>query len=255
MRVIRNPSAFILSILLLLSVVTACGQPSAPPDSSAEATVEPMESSTPDVAAQLPEEPVGEPAIQPAARRAPAPAPPAVEPEPRYVVVDLFAGTEIEVELLEALSSGTNQVGDPVRGRLVNNLVADGMLVAPAGAQVLGTVTEVVPLKKFGGQPSITMVFDSLEAEDGSPLPVIASARQAGKKQAGRDAAKIGGGAAAGAVIGHQVDGDKGKEIGALIGGAIGTAVAAKTGKEVELIAGTAIVVVLENDLQVRIES
>ena len=60
---------------------------------------------------------------------------------------------------------------------------------------------------------------------------------------------------AAGAVIGHQVDDDKGKEIGALIGGAIGTAIAAKTGKEVELTAGTTIIVVLEDDVQVRLVS
>ena len=53
-------------------------------------------------------------------------------------------------------------------------------------------------------------------------------------------------------MIGHQVDDDKGTEIGALLGGAIGTAVAAKTGKELELPAGTPIVVVLESDVQIR---
>jgi hypothetical protein len=40
-----------------------------------------------------------------------------------------------------------------------------------------------------------------------------------------------------------------------LIGGAIGTAVAAKTGKEIELTAGTTIIVVLEDDVQVRLAS
>jgi uncharacterized protein YcfJ len=54
-------------------------------------------------------------------------------------------------------------------------------------------------------------------------------------------------------VVGHQVDDDKGAEIGALIGGAIGTAVAAKTGPEVERAAGTTVFVVLENNVQVRL--
>jgi hypothetical protein len=255
MSAIRNRNSFLLSILVLLAVVAACGQPYSTPDASAEDAVEPTETPAPDPAAPVAAEPVTQPKTQPVSRKAPAPAPPPAAPEPRYVDVYLPAGTEIEVELLDALSSGTNQVGDPVRGRLTYDLVADGMLIAPAGSAVFGTVAEVIPLKKFGGQPSITMVFDSLEAEDGTPLPVVASVSQKGKKQAGRDAAKIGGGAAAGAVIGHQVDGDKGKEIGALIGGAIGTAVAAKTGKEVQLPAGTAILVVLESDMQVRIES
>jgi hypothetical protein len=259
MDVIRNRNRLLLSVLVFLLVLAACGQPTATSDSSTEAAVEPMEPSAPDAATPLAEEPVGQPATQPAVRKTPAPtrapAPAPAEPEPQYVVVDIPAGTELEVELLDALSSGTNQVGDPVRGQLVYDLVADGVLVAPAGAQLFGSVTEVVPLKKFGGQPSITMAFESIESEDGTPLPVLASVKQAGKKQAGRDAAKIGGAAAAGAVIGHQVDSDKGKEIGALIGGAIGTAVAAKTGKEVELAAGTAIVVVLEYDMEVRVES
>ena len=110
-----------------------------------------------------------------------------------------------------------------------------------------------MPLKKFGGQPKISVVFESLGVENGDSVAVVAWLSEAGKKQAGRDAAKIGGGAAAGAVVGHQVDGDKGAEIGALVGGAIGTAIAAKTGKEIELAAGTMMFVVLESDAQVRV--
>jgi uncharacterized protein YcfJ len=184
----------------------------------------------------------------------PATRTPAPKAAPRSALVELPAGTELEVELLDTLSSGTNRVGDPVRALLVGELVAEGRRVAPAGAAVWGTVTEVVPLKKFGGQPRLAVAFESLAIEDGTTVPVLASHVEAGAKQAGRDAAKIGGGAAAGAVIGHQVDGDKGKEIGALIGGAIGTAVAAKTGKEVELAAGTTIVVALETDVRVQLE-
>jgi hypothetical protein len=107
-------------------------------------------------------------------------------------------------------------------------------LVAPAGAEVLGTVVEAVPLKKFGGQPKLSLQFESLEVTGGASVPVTATLVQQGKKQAGRDAAKIGGGAAA---------------------GAIGTAVAAKTGKEVEIPAGTRVVVALASAVQVRVGS
>jgi hypothetical protein len=177
----------------------------------------------------------------------------AAEPEARFVTVSVPAGTEFEVELLDTLSSGTNQVGDPVGARLVSELYADGKLVASAGSELRGTVSEVVPLKKFGGQPSISVAFDSLGVEGGETVAIMAWLGEAGKKQAGRDAAKIGGGAAAGAVVGHQLDGDKGSEIGALVGGAIGTVIAAKTGKEIELVAGTTMVVVLESDAQVSV--
>ena len=257
MSVFRSRNCLVLSILALSLLVAACGQPSSKPDSSAAATD--TESPPPDpvrvAPAPAPENVAGESAARPASLDSPATAPAVKRPEPSFVQVDLPAGTQLELELLDTLSSGTNQAGDPVRARLVGELFADGQRVAPAGAEVLGTVTEVVPLKKFGGQPKISLVFESLAVANGGSVPVLASHTQAGAKQAARDAAKIGGGAAAGAVIGHQVDDDKGKEIGALLGGAIGTAIAAKTGKEVELTAGTTIIVALESDVRVRLGS
>ncbi len=252
MNVFRSRACFVLAIVTLFMLVAGCSQQSATPESATAPESSPT-ASTDDVSAY--EEQSGDSTDRVATTPRSAKAPAAEKPAPSYVVVGVPAGTEFEVELLDTLSSGMNQVGDPVRGRLVGALFADGKRVAPAGAEVWGTITEVVPLKKFGGQPRISVMFESLAVDNGTRVSVMASHTAAGKKQAGRDAAKIGGSAAAGAVIGHQVDGDKGKELGALIGGAIGTAVAAKTGKEIELTAGTTIIVVLEDDVQVRLAS
>lgn len=219
MNDLRKQTWIVLSILVLSLMGSSCGKSSSTPEESA-----PMADAAADA-----------------------------EPEPHFVTVSVPAGTALEVELLDPLSSGTNQVGDPVRARLVSEVIAGGKRVASAGAELQGTVTEVVPLKKFGGQPSISVAFESLGVEGGESVEIAAWLSQAGKKQAGRDAAKIGGGAAAGAVIGHQVDDDKGAEIGALVGGAIGTAIAAKTGKEIELAAGTMMIVVLEQDAHIRL--
>lgn len=234
MSAFRNRICVVLSMIALFLLVAACAQPV--PTSDAES-----------------DSPADDATTEQTAPDDSAATAPVEEAAPRYVLVDVPAGTELEVELLDPLSSGVNQVGDPVRARLVGELRVDGRRVAPAGAELQGTVTEVVPLKKFGGQPAISMVFESLSTADGGSVPLMASFVAAGKKQAGRDAAKIGGGAAAGAVIGHQVDDDKGKEIGALIGGAIGTAVAAKTGKEIELAAGETLIIALESNVQVRL--
>jgi hypothetical protein len=250
----------VLALLLLPVAAVGCNDPSS-------TTAAPSASSTESVSAAAPKA-----VVEPTVDRSLEVDPPApvVQPEPvarqatiqttrppapQYVTVDVPAGTELEVELIDALSSGTSQVGDVVRARLSSALRADGTLIAPAGAELTGTVIDVVPLDKFGGQPSLTFVFDELAADDGRRVAILASHTQAGKKQAARDAAKIGGGAAAGAVLGHQFDGKKGKEIGALIGGAIGTAVAAKTGKEVELAPGAQLVVALDVDVEVRVES
>ena len=252
MHFFRSQAGLVLMLLALLMLVAGCSQQSATSESATDPeSASPV--STDDTSAS--EEQPGDTTDRAATTPPPAKVPAAKKPAPSYVVIDVAAGTEFEVEILDTLSSGMSQVGDPVRGRLVQELFVDGKRVAPAGAEVRGTITEVVPLKKFGGQPSITLLFERLAVDNGTNVSVMASHTAAGKKQAGRDAAKIGGGAVAGAVIGHQVDDDKGKELGALIGGAIGTAVAAKTGKELELTAGTTIIVVLEDDAQVRLAS
>lgn len=252
-------SAIALIVIAFVAVFAGCTQQTTPPPASAAQDGDDAEAGeTAEVAEAAMTKTDAEASkriVQPAAPMVAAPSVAVDPPAPQYVVVGVPAGTELEVELLDTLSSGISLVGDPVRARLSQDLYADGRLVASAGAQLHGTVTEVVPLKKFGGQPSLTFSLESLAVEGGSTAPMVAWFVQQGPKQAGRDAAKIGGGAAAGAIIGHQVDDDKGSKIGALIGGAIGTAVAAKTGKEVELIAGTLVVVPLENEMRVRLES
>jgi len=60
-----------------------------------------------------------------------------------------------------------------------------------------------------------------------------------------------GGGAAVGAILGHQIDDSKGKVVGAILGAAAGTAVAAKTGKEIELPAGTLVSIQIEEDVEI----
>jgi hypothetical protein len=186
------------------------------------------------------------------ARPTPAPAPRVAQPAPP-APIHVAAGTLFELETLDDLSSGTSRIGDPIRARFVSDLMAAGKVVIPAGTAVEGTVTDVVPLKKIGGQPQLMLRFERVLLSSGATVPIRASLAHAGKKQAGRDAAKIAGGAAAGAVVGHQVDDDRGSIVGAIVGGAIGTAVASKTGGEVEMPAGTLVSVPLEDSIEVPV--
>ena len=173
---------------------------------------------------------------------APAPAPkPAAPSGPRAYSVP--AGTSIEVQLPAAITTKTAKVGDRISANLTQDLVVDGKVIARAGNLLQGSVTEVISgSQKIGGTPTLGLRFDNLTLADGSDTTVTGTVTQvAAKSDKGRDAAKIAGGAVAGAVIGHQVDGDKGKIIGGLLGAAAGTYAAKKTGTEVELPAGTVI--------------
>jgi hypothetical protein len=171
--------------------------------------------------------------------KAPAPveaAPPPPPPPP----VAVAAGTPVSVKLNSSYSTNTTTVGQTVNAELASDLVVDGRPVARAGAPISGTVTEVTSgSKKVGAVPALKIDFTQLVVADGSTMPVAIRINQKGQSEKGRDTAKIAGGAAAGAIIGHQIDDDKGKVIGGILGGAAGAVGAHKTGTEVELPAGT----------------
>ncbi|MCM2312599.1 MAG: glycine zipper 2TM domain-containing protein [Steroidobacteraceae bacterium] len=180
------------------------------------------------------------PAKQASVPKAPAaaPAPAAAAPPPPPVTV--AAGTPVPVKLVSSYSTKTTALGAPVNAELASDLVVDGRRVAKAGAPISGTVTEVTSgSKKIGAVPALKIDFTQLVVADGTTLPVAIRINQKGQSEKGRDTAKIAGGTAAGAIIGHQIDDDKGKVIGGVIGGVAGAIGAQKTGTEVELPAGT----------------
>jgi hypothetical protein len=163
------------------------------------------------------------------------------------------AGTPLAIELAANLNTKTARVGDKVDGRLAENLVIEERMAASVGAKVTGAVSEVVSgSDKIGGVPTLGVTFDSLVAENGATIPIMARFEQQAKSESGRDAAKIAGGAAAGAVIGRQVDDDdKGTIIGGILGGAAGAAAAKKTGGEIKLRAGTIVNVSTETSFSI----
>ncbi len=186
-----------------------------------------------------------------AAPSSPAPARTPVALGPKTYMVP--AGTSISAQLPAEISTKTAEVGQRVSANLTSDLIVDGKVIAPAGALLQGSVTQVISgSKTIGGKPTLGLAFDSLTLSDGSDKPINGRVTQvAEKSDKARDTAKIAGGAVAGAVVGHQVDSDKGKVIGALIGAAAGTAAAKKTGQEVVLPAGTVIGFTLDSPVNV----
>lgn len=169
------------------------------------------------------------------------------EPPPVYVEAELEAGTLFDVEFLSTLTSGSSRVGETFRTRLAEDLLTrDGVVAAPAGAELVGTVVEAVPLKKVGGRARLGLRFDQLVLPSGTTVEIAASFY--GENREGRrDAAKIGGAAVGGAILGRILDSDddRGTVLGAVIGAAAGTAIAAG-GREVEIPAGSRVTLQLD---------
>ena len=189
---------------------------------------------------------------RPAASTASAPPKTATQPAPVAAPINVPAGTPLSVELTAGVSTKKAKVGDRVQGRLASDVVTDGRVAARAGTVVLGTVTEVVSgSARIGGVPTLALAFDTLTLPSGVNVPISGRFLQQEKSDAGEDTAKILGGTAAGAVIGHQVDDDKGKIIGGVLGGAAGAIAAQKTGGDIRLPAGTVLSVALDAPFEV----
>jgi hypothetical protein len=142
------------------------------------------------------------------------------------------AGTSLTVRMGSEISSGTANVGDRFDATLARSLVVNGKTLARAGAPVRGKVTAAKSSGRLHAPGELALRLTSVQV-NGRMVPISTHSHFAkGKGHTKSNATKIGGGAAAGALIGGLVGGGKGAGIGALAGGGAGTGVAAATGKE-----------------------
>jgi hypothetical protein len=173
---------------------------------------------------------------------------------PVYRDYTLPVGTTLRLELKSTIASDVSEVEDTVRATLRNALTVEGLEVLPAGTELAGHVTEAERAGRVKGRARLAFQFTSLrydgERRSLRTDPIV----QEAEATKGEDAAKIGIGAGAGAIIGAVVGGKSGAAKGAGIGGAAGAgAVMATRGKEVRLEPGTDIPVRLAAPLAIRV--
>lgn len=94
---------------------------------------------------------------------------------PRHTYYQVPAGIHLEIELQTNLSSNSSAVGDPVDARLRWPLTAEGVELVPAGATLLGSVSEVEPAgKKKRGR--LVFAFHTIEHPETGSRAMIKSA-------------------------------------------------------------------------------
>jgi hypothetical protein len=143
------------------------------------------------------------------------------------MAVEFPAGTKFTVRVSNELSSGHNHSGDAWEGVLTRDVVVNGKVLAKAGAPVRGKVTSA---QSSGRLKAPGLLSVRLTSVNGKAVTTGSLSRK-GKSHTKSNATKIGGGAAAGALIGALAGGGKGAAIGTLAGAGAGTGVAAATGK------------------------
>ncbi len=142
------------------------------------------------------------------------------------------AGTRIAVTLHDSVSSRTARVGQHVEGSVSENVIVGGKTLIPRGAPVTLVVASAQPSGRLQTPARLYLKIGSVRVA-GRNYPVDSRwAGSAGPSHKKRNVTAVGGGAAAGAIIGAIAGGGKGAAIGAAAGAGAGTVGAAATGKK-----------------------
>ncbi|MBZ5551939.1 MAG: hypothetical protein LAO21_04395 [Acidobacteriia bacterium] len=128
-------------------------------------------------------------------------------------------GTEIEVRLLNTLSTKSNRVGDQFSASIERPIQVDGKEIVPRDSTALGVVTSVKESGRVKGRSYISLRLQSIELRGGTKLEVATnSVSRLGASNHNRNLALLGGGAGIGAGIGALAGGGKGLAIGGPVG-------------------------------------
>src|SRR5258708_14975926 len=166
------------------------------PSPSAKARHHRSESQDQMAQSAAPQRPADAP-FQPAPPQQAASAPPPAPPEPQKVTVP--SGTALPVRLVDTIDSATAQTGDTFHATLDAPIAVDGDVVIPAHYEVEGHVVNAQASGKFAGRALLTLQLDRIKVGDRYyNIQTDQFSQQTGSR--GKNtAAKVGGGAVAGA--------------------------------------------------------
>jgi hypothetical protein len=232
----------------------------APVDTTAELNDRPsdtaMATTAPAPAARTPTRPsrpaasASTPAPRPTATAA-APAP--TRTAPPAASASLAAGTRLSAATTAEIRSNKNKVGDTVTATIANDVKDNaGHVVIPAGSEVVLKVTAIKESENKSDKTGTLTLQPTSVNINGESYPLTAridsvNTQLQGRKTGAGDIAKVGGGAAVGAVVGRVLGGStKGAVIGGVLGGAVGAQRAVETkDRDVVLPQGTTVTLVL----------
>jgi hypothetical protein len=149
---------------------------------------------------------------------------------------ELGEGTMIRVRLLNDLSSGFSEKGEPFRSRVATDVLAGSNVVIPAGSEISGQVVEA-SMGHFAGKGSLMLKPDTVTLPDGHSFRLHAVVTGApaththvnGEGLITADSRKLragieyGGVVGAGAVTGAYLGGPVGALAGSLVGAGLVT--------------------------------
>ncbi|MFL6414233.1 MAG: hypothetical protein ACJ74Y_00980 [Bryobacteraceae bacterium] len=93
-------------------------------------------------------------------------------PGPADAALRIEAETPITVRLTQQLSTKQNHKGEVFKGALAVPLTANGIVIAPAGAAVIGRIVDARSARFFRGSSTLNLDLTEVEALNGRPLRI-----------------------------------------------------------------------------------
>ena len=168
------------------------------------------------------------------------------------IAADSVVGLQVDTPV----STEDAAVEDDVEARVTRDVMVDDQIAVPAGTRVLGSVVLVEKAGELRGAARLGVRFHTVVLDDVFELPIVTeTVYREGKGRGSESAAKIGGAAVGGAILGAIFGGRQGAAIGGAAGAAGGTAAAmAGDGQPATLPAGSTLTVRLSRPATVTIE-
>jgi len=107
--------------------------------------------------------------------------------------VHVPAETLVRIRLDTEINSSRNSVGDRIRYRIVDDVIVDGRIVIPAGAEGEARVTGVQAARAFGQAGRVEIDWGFAHSFDGTPIRFNVSARASQENQQLAVAASVAG--------------------------------------------------------------
>ena len=177
-----------------------------------------------------------------------APAPP---PAPR-ALVELPAGTNLVVRMIDGVDSDVNHVGQTFAASMDQPVTMGGETIIPRGADVVIKLVDAKQSGKLTGASVLTLDLMSVKV-NGKLVDIDTQSVSRESDSRGQRTAKVaGGGAAVGAIIGAIAGGGKGAVIGGGAGAAAGAGAEAVTqGQRVKVPSETRLTFVLDTSVRI----
>lgn len=175
----------------------------------------------------------------------------------------LPAGTRVRIRLSDALSTKRNERGDDFRAEVAEDVIVGKRVLVPVGTRVHGSIAHLKRAGRVKGRAEMNLRFDSLEFRRGNRVPIQArvvlvekrgnakikneEGPLEGEGTKSKDAKRVGGSSAIGALIGVLTGGKRGAKGGAMIGAVAGLAgVLTSRGRDLVVMPQTEMIIELD---------